>query len=237
MQQVFQMTVPIGGKWSGIIGRGNTIRFTAYEAGANLAMLLYNATDKTERYNMSDTLKAQHTLKLTQGHVLMSDNGRAMASIIEDTVGWHDTIGGVSTRNGTDAKYGITRYQDLRNAWLRNGTDNFAIELVRHGLASRDMTSPINIFSRVSADLDGHMEYQPCAIAPASISLRVEMDVLIVISNTPHPLDPRTTYPAVPIAVRIEKSLPIDRAIDVCVNACPEAKRAYENTWDYYALR
>lgn len=97
-----------GDKWSGIIKRGKFIRFTALEEGANVSMLLYNARDLTERYVMSDTLKAQFTCHLTKGHVLLSDNGRVLASIVEDSLGWHDPISGCTTRKKTDAKYGVT---------------------------------------------------------------------------------------------------------------------------------
>ena len=108
-------TLDGGGKWSGVISRGRLLRFTAKGEGANLAALLFNAKDLTERYSMPDTLKAQHTSHLTKGHVLMSDNGRALAPhIVEDTLGWHDTISGYTTRASTDAKYGITNYQRSR---------------------------------------------------------------------------------------------------------------------------
>ena len=50
-------------------------------------MLLYNPQDKLERYNAPDTLKCQHTFKLTRGHCLYSDMGRIFCSIIEDSLG------------------------------------------------------------------------------------------------------------------------------------------------------
>lgn len=78
--------IPAGGKWSSRIGKGKQLTFTALEDGANISLLLYNAHDTTERYNMPDTLKAQHTAHLTTGNVLMSDNGRVLASITDDTL-------------------------------------------------------------------------------------------------------------------------------------------------------
>ncbi len=116
MNNLWSTTILPGGKWSGKIGGGKLIRFTALESGANVSMLMYNAHDLTERYNMPDTLKAQYTARLTKGNVLMSDNGLAMASFVEDRLGWHDTICGYTSRKSTDDKYGKTTYQELRKS-------------------------------------------------------------------------------------------------------------------------
>jgi urea carboxylase-associated protein 2 len=236
MNTLWSKTIPAGGKWSGRIGRGKLLRFTALGEGANVSLLLYNAEDLTERYNMPDTLKAQHTSHLTRGHVLMSDNGRVMASNVADTLGWHDTIAGYTTRAFTDETYGVTRYQELRNDWLRSGQENFAMELVRNGLGVKDLVSPVNLFSKVSCDEEGNMHFHPghCA-AGDSVTLRTEMDILLVLSNTPNPLDSRTTYPAVPVLLDVLPAAPVN-ADDECVTHCPENRRAFENTWAYYAL-
>ena len=61
--------VPGGGHWSGLLRRGNTLRLTDVQGRANVAMLLYNHAERLERYNMPDTLKAQHTARLAAGHV------------------------------------------------------------------------------------------------------------------------------------------------------------------------
>lgn len=236
MNSIWSTTIPAGGKWSGNIGRGKLLRFTALKGGANISMLLYNTGDLSERYNMPDTLKAQHTAHLTKGNVLMSDNGRVLASIIEDSLGWHDTISGCTTRKDTDAKYGPTNYQQLRNDWLRSGQENFTMELVRNGLGFRDLVPVVNLFSKVFCDDHGEMHFSPehCP-SGAAVTLRTEMDVLLVLSNTPNPLDPRTAYPSVPVQLEVLSSAPVD-ALDYCVNYRPENRRAFENTWEYYSL-
>ncbi|MFC5470655.1 urea amidolyase associated protein UAAP1 [Cohnella suwonensis] len=230
-------TIRPGGKWSGRVGRGKLLRFTALEAGANVSLLLYNAADLTERYNMPDTLKAQYTAHLTKGHTLMSDNGRVLAAIVQDSLGWHDTISAYTTREETDAKYGSTTYQEARNEWLRSGRENFAVELVRNGLGFRDLVPNVNLFSKVVCDDAGEMQYDigHCP-AGATVTLRTEMDVVLVLSNTPNPLDPRTAYPSVPVKLEV---LPSEGPVgedDYCVNFRPENRRAYENTWEYDAL-
>ncbi|MDY8022023.1 urea amidolyase associated protein UAAP1 [Paenibacillus polymyxa] len=237
MNAIWSETMHPGGKWSGIIGKGKMIRLTAVEPGANVSMLMYHARDLTERYNMPDTLKAQHTAHLTKGNVLMSDNGRVMASIVHDDLGWHDPLGGYTTRESTDSKYGASRYQESRNNWLRSGQENLTIELVRNGLGDRDMAPVVNWFSKVFCDEEGNMLFagNHCA-AGTTVTLRLEMDVLLILSNTPHPLDPQEVYPSVPIKIEVLPAVQIDSA-DYCVNFRPENRRAFDNTWTYYALQ
>lgn len=229
-------TIPSGGKWSGTISRGKKITFTALEDGANVSLLLYNANDTSERYNMPDTLKAQYTSHLTKGNVLMSDNGRVLASIIEDSLGWHDTISGYVTRKLINEKYGATTYQEKRNDWYRSGEENFTIELFRNGLTTRDLVPVVNLFSKVSCDEEGSMHFvKEHAKKGDSVTLRTEMDVLFLISNTPNPLDTGSTYPMAPIEMSITDAEPINED-DFCLNHRSENKRAFENTWDYILL-
>ncbi|MBB3110184.1 hypothetical protein FHS18_002251 [Paenibacillus phyllosphaerae] len=233
---IWNTVIGAGGKWSGRISRGKLLRFTALEAGANVSLMLYNALDLTERYNMPDSLKAQYTSHLTTGHTLMSDNGRVLASIVQDDLGWHDTISGYTSRKLTDAKYGNTTYQELRNEWLRSGQENFAVELTRNGLSLRDMMPNVNLFAKVFCEENGTMHYaQDHCPAGATVTVRTEMDVLLVLSNTPNPLDPRTDYPSVPVRIEVLQAEPVDEQ-DICLNHRPENRRAFENTWSYYAL-
>lgn len=237
LQHYWSETMTPGSKWSGRIGRGKLIRFTAMGQGAGVSLLLFNANDLTERYNMPDTLKAQHTAHLTQGHVLMSDNGRAMASIVQDSLGWHDPIGGYTLRSVTEAKYGISRYQEVRNDRYRSAQDNFSVELLRNGLTVRDLSPSLNLFSKIYCDEEGCMHFvEGHCPANASVTLRTEMDILLIASNTPNPLDSSTAYPAVPVRIEILDAEPL-QADDECVNSRPESQRAFENTWKYYGLQ
>jgi urea carboxylase-associated protein 2 len=236
MKSLWSITLQPGDKWSGMIGREKLIRFTALKSGANVSALFYNAKDLTERYNMPDTLKAQYTSYYTKGNVLMSDNGRAMASFVEDSLGWHDTLSGYTTRAVTDTNYGATHYQELRNDWLRSGQENLAVELVRNGLGLRDLAPVVNLFSKVFCEENGNMNFSETHCAEgATVTLRTEMDLLLLLSNTPNPLDPNVSYPSVPVLIEIFPSLPFDET-DYCFNYRPENRRAFENTKEYYTL-
>ncbi|WP_163538709.1 urea amidolyase associated protein UAAP1 [Gracilibacillus sp. YIM 98692] len=236
MSRVWENTLQPGAKWSGTIAKGSYITFTALGEGANLSVLLYNATNLSERYNAPDSLKAQHTSKLTKGNVLMSDNGRVLASIVEDSLGWHDPIGGYSTRELTDEKYGKTSFQEMQNDWLRSGQENFIVELVRNGLGIRDMVPNVNLFSKIYVSPEGEMHFSPSHCRKGdTVTLRADMDILFLLSNTPNPHDPSVTYPSVPIKMEVTKGNEADE-FDYCVNYRPENRRAFENTWNYQLL-
>ncbi|WP_054940653.1 urea amidolyase associated protein UAAP1 [Paenibacillus ihuae] len=232
---MLSFSIKAGGKWSGHIAKGKSIRLTAESDRANLSMLLFNTWHPTERYNMPDTLKAQHTAFLTAGNVLMSDQGKVLASIIQDSVGWHDPLGGYSTRQSTDEKYGLTSYQNQRNDWHRSGAENLIVELYRNHLMPRDLMPPVNFFSKVVCELDGSMHYVQQQTANRSVTLRTEMDVLIVCSNTPNPLDPGSVYPASAILVEVTDA-DVVKDDDVCITHCAENRRAFENTRNAHAL-
>ncbi|MFB3162561.1 urea amidolyase associated protein UAAP1 [Neobacillus sp. 179-J 1A1 HS] len=236
VSSIITKTIPTGGKWSARIQKGKEITFTALEDGANVSLLLYNADDTAERYNMPDTLKAQYTAFLTKGNVLMTDHGRVLASLVEDTVGWHDTISGYSTRKMIDEKYGKTTYQEHRNEWYRSGEENLMVELFRNGLTTSDLSPVINLFSKVFCDEEGNMNFvEGHTKKGESVTLRTEMDVLLVLSNTPNPLDTRHTYLSTPIEVKIKGAEPV-RENDICLNHRDENRRAFENTWEYVML-
>ncbi|MES2259844.1 MAG: urea amidolyase associated protein UAAP1 [Pseudomonadota bacterium] len=223
-------TVPGGGHWSYRVRRGTTLRFTDLEGGANLAILLYRADERLERLNLPDTLKAQHTAHLTAGDVLYSDMGRILASIAADTVGWHDPLCGVSDAALVQAKYGDKRYQEHRNAMHRNGKDSLLIELGKWGLGLRDLVPNVNLFSKVTVDAGGRLNFVPGNSRKGDyVDLRFEMDTLLALSSAPHPLDPAPEYAPKKIAIAAWESgtAPSD---DICRLSCPENGRGYHNT-------
>ena len=105
---LWEETIQPGATWSHVMKRGTALRITDVEGGANVGALFYNFECPVERYNMPDTLKAQHIARLTKGFVLYSDMGRILCSITEDSVGWHDPIGGACSAKLAAAKYGAS---------------------------------------------------------------------------------------------------------------------------------
>lgn len=232
---LWQETVPGGAHWSGVLRRGNTLRITGVEAGANVSMLFYNWENTAERYNMADTLKGQHTAFLTAGNACYTDMGRVICSITADTCGWHDTICGVSTAAGVMARYGEGGYQALRNGYHRNGFDSLVNELGKYGLGRRDLVANLNLFSKVTVDDNGGMHFHPHnAAAGDFVDLRFDMHALVVLSTCQHPLDPAPEYRPKSVQLTAWKS-GVAGADDACRRRCGENERAFINTERYYA--
>lgn len=103
---LYEDTLPGGKHWSFTVKRGTLLRLIDVEGGANAGMLFHNPANLLERYNAPDTLKCQHTFKLTRGNCLYSDMGRIFCSIVEDSVGWHDTVCGNTTKAKVAARWG-----------------------------------------------------------------------------------------------------------------------------------
>lgn len=211
--------------WSMRIPRRRLVCLTALDAGANLSALLYNSHDPLDRLNVPDTLKALHTAKLTRGHILMTDMGNSLVSIVEDSLGWHDSLGGHITSTMVASKYGRHNYQQFRNDFHRNARDNFLIELSKHGMGLADIVANVNFFSKVVVDDEGRMAFAPhhCP-AGARVGLRTEMDILLVLANCPHPLAPSGEYPRSRVEVEIFPSDPPGND-DFCRNFRPECGR------------
>ena len=223
-----------GQAWSRRLARHQRLIIRDVEGRACVSALLYNARDPVERYNMPDTLKAQFTAFLTAGRVLYSDMGRILCSIVADDCGWHDTISGVGRAEEARARFGEGSYQDLRNDFHRNGRDNLLVELGKHGLGKRDVVSNVNFFVRVDVDETGALSWHAGNSRPgACVELRFEMDTLLVLSNTPHPLDPAPTYHPPPVEVWIGSG-PGPSTEDPCRVSRSENGRGFQLT-DAYA--
>ena len=234
---VLEEDVPGGAMWSCVLPRHHALRLTDVEGGANASMLLFNRDQMLERYNMPDTLKAQHTAFLTKGRALYSDMGRILCSVTEDTCGWHDTVCGVSDAALVHAKYGQATYQQKRNAFYRNARDELLVELGKWGLGQRDLVPNLNLFSKVAAGADGALGYVVGHSKPgAYVDLRAEMNVLVVMSTCQHPLDPSTTYAPKSLRAQVYRA-DAPGPQDVCRTSRPENARGFANTERMFAAQ
>jgi urea carboxylase-associated protein 2 len=230
----YSTTVPAGGHWSLRVRRGSCIRLTDSEGGANVGMLFYNPENLLERYNAPDTLKCQHTFKLTTGNCLYSDMGRVFASIVDDTVGWHETVCGNSHPEHIALRWGKRDYQQDSNQWHQNGHDAFLVELAKYGLTREDLAANVNWFSCVKTDAQGNMKLdQQNNQAGGQVVLRFEMDTLVVLHNCPHPLNDSASYPVQSVQVELGEAMPVE-VNDFCKNSCEENKRGFQNNALYH---
>lgn len=217
--------LPGGAKCFHVLKRGTTLRLVDEGGSMGVAALLYNADDTAERLNVADTAKIQFNCYVSRGRVLYSDMGRVLVSITSDTCGHHDLLCGGSNRAVNHAKFGEHH---------PNTRDNFVHALGRLGMGKRDIMPHINLFSRVRVGAAGELEYVEGGSRPGChVDLRAEMNVLVVLSNTPHVLHPGTVYDPRPVRLIAWKSPP-PGADDLCAHACPEVERGLRNTQDLF---
>lgn len=227
---LWEETLRGGTHWSGIVRRGLSLRMVAQGDDANVAALFYSREQPLERYNMADTLKAQHTAHLTTGCVCYSDMGRVLCAITADTCGWHDPLCGLTDKAHIDSRYGATRFQEQRNARHVSGQEAMLVELGKYGLGERDLVANVNFFSKVRVDGSGNFVLAPGhCLAGDTVDLRFEMDCIVLLHAGPHPLAPPGPYAPPAVHLQAFRSLPV-AADDPCRMRCPENARGYLNT-------
>ena len=231
---LWEETLPGSSTWSHILKRGTALRLEALEDNCNVGALLLNADNFSERLNLPDTLKAQHIARLTTGAVLYSDMARILCSITDDTLGWHDPLGGCSDRTLVNKKYGPSSYQQARNEWHQNALDGFLIELEKYGLNSRDLMMNINFFSKVEVHDDGSMHFIPNhSKAGSAVELRAEMNTLVILNSCQHPMDPDPIYASRPVKLTL-KRVEAPGPDDICRTFRPENARGFTLTERYF---
>jgi len=230
----FSELVPAGANWSHVLKRGTTLRLESLGDSGNVSALFYNFELLNERLNLPDTLKCQHTARLTAGHCLYSDMGRILVSITEDTCGWHDPLSGWSTESGVASRYGHRTYQEARNEMRRNARDNFLTELGKYGMDERDLAMNVNFFAKVTADREGRLQFhEGHSKAGMHVDLRAEMNTLVILNTCVHPLDTSPHYAPQPVQLTVWSSPPPNEQ-DVCRVSCPENTRGFEITRRYF---
>ena len=219
---IVKETIPGGWYWTVRLSRWQSLRILNPEGRSAVSALFWNSADPSERYNAGDTLKIQWNAVVTRGSVLFSDMGRVLMSVTDDTCGAHDGLVGGSNPQSNARKY--------RRADIRNSRDNFRLAAAKNGLGVRDVPPCITFFAPVSVDDEGRFIWKYNALRPGQyVDLRAEMDVLIALSNCPHPLDPNSDYAPAPVQAIVWNS-PKPAPNDLCRNATDEAVRAFENT-------
>jgi len=223
---VAEEIVPPGWYWARHASQGETLRLVADAATSGVSVLMWNAKDPSERLNPADTIKVQWTARLSRGRVLLSDMGRILAAITDDTFGLHDFIAGCSSKPSDAAKFG-------EDANRRNSRDNFILAANKHGLSARDIGPCVTFFAPVVTDDDGRLIWKDKATRAGDyVDLRAEIDLLVALSNCPHPLNPAQAWRTGALNVILWRS-PTPSEDDYCRSSSEEAVRAFENTEMY----
>ena len=186
--------IPPGEVWARVVASGQVLRIVDLEGKQAVDFLCYNAANPEERYNAADTMKYAGTIFLTRGHGIYSDMGRRLLTIVEDTCGRHDTIGGCCSAESNELRYGVEDTLNCRSNFLR--------ALAPFGLGKKDIVANINWFMNVPVHPDGAMAIVEGLSRPGDhVDLHAEMDTLAVISNCPQTRNPCNGFKPTPIRV------------------------------------
>jgi uncharacterized protein YcgI (DUF1989 family) len=159
--------------------------------------------------------------------------GRVLMTMVADTSGRHDCLCGCSNRRTNELRYGDGGIAGP----TPNARDLLALAAAKHGLARRDVAPSINLFKSVRVDDDGSLHFAgaPAPAPGAYVELRAEMRVVVLLSNTPHPLDERPAYAGSPVRATAWRGVPSSDG-DPLRTTTPERLRAFQNTDEFLSV-
>jgi urea carboxylase-associated protein 2 len=186
---------------------------------------VHRAGGTAERLSVADTVKVQWQAYLGPGAVLLSDMGRALMTIVDDTSARHDALCGATSSSTARCRYG--------SSGIHSGTPTvrelLTVAGAKHDLAPRDLPTGINMFKAARVGDDGSVSLDGAPVPGVAVVLRAELDVVVMIANAPHPLDERSAYTSSTVRVTAWRGRRTT-ATEPQWSSSPERRRAYENT-------
>ncbi|MBF6482559.1 DUF1989 domain-containing protein [Nocardia otitidiscaviarum] len=197
---VLDETVPARVGWSTVVRAGDRLDIIDLHGNQAVDCLLYSASDHTERYSAQATVVAQRNIFLTTGSALRTDSGTTLMTVVADEVGNHDTVAGACSQESNTLRYGHhTRHQHAC-------VENFLAEGMKWGLSKRDLVSNINWFMNVPVEADGTLGIVDGLSAPGKkISLRAEIDTMVLVSNCPQINNPCNGFDPTPVRMVVSR--------------------------------
>jgi len=192
---VYNYELPAGEPWLHRVKKGQVLRILDLEGNQAVDTLFYNAHDTAERYSANDTLRAQGNIYLTTGSQLLSNDGNVMLTIVADTCGRHDTLGGACASESNTVRYA------LEKRFMHSCRDNYLLALAESDtdMTKRDLVSNVNFFMNVPVTPSGGLSFADGISAPGKyVELRAEMDLYVLISNCPQINNPCNAYNPTP---------------------------------------
>lgn len=194
---VSRHVIPSGDYHLARLEDGQTLRIVDLEGNQAADTLFYAAHDPSEHYSASNTLRAQGNLYLSAGSDLLSNENNVLLSIVADTCGRHDTLGGACSTESNTVRY------DLEKRCMHACRDSWMLAIAEHpeyGIRKRDITHNINFFMNVPVTESGELTFEDGISAPGKyVELTARMDVLVLISNCPQLNNPCNGYNPTPI--------------------------------------
>lgn len=160
---------------------GQTLRILDLEGNQAVDTLFFSAANPRERYDVQRTLRKQGQVYLSAGSVLYSNLGNPMLSIVADTCGRHDTLGGACAQESNTVRYALDK------RYMHSCRDNFLRASLHDGrLGKADISHNINFFMNVPVTAEGGLTFEDgISGAGKYVELLAHMDVIVLISNCP----------------------------------------------------
>ncbi len=196
----YDLTLPAGEGWLREIKRGQILRIVDVEGNQSADTMFYSAANHSERYSAQDTICAQRKLYLSTGTCLMSSEGNVLLTIVADTCGRHDTLGGACAAESNTVRYALDKkyMHSCRDTFLHTAIHSHS------GIAKRDLSSNINFFMNVPVTPEGQLRFADGVSGPGKyVEMRAEMDVICLISNCPQLNNPCNAYNPTPLQLLI----------------------------------
>jgi uncharacterized protein len=194
------VVLPAGKGWAHELGAGEHLRIVDLEGNQAVDTLFFNSRDLDERYSAETTIREQGSIYLTTGTRLLSGEGRALLTIVADTCGRHDTLGGACSAESNQVRYALDR------KYMHNCRDSFLLALAGYGrgMTKRDLPANINFFMNVPVTPAGELTFADGVSGPGRyVEMRAETDVLVLISNCPQLNNPCNAYNPTPVRLLI----------------------------------
>ena len=199
-QASYDCVLPAGESWLHEVKRGQVFRILDLEGNQAVDTLFYNARDPEERYSAVDTIREQGNIYLSAGTCLMSSEGNVLMTMVADTCGRHDTLGGACAAESNSVRYAADK------KYMHSCRDSF-LHALGHcdcGLDKRDLTANVNFFMNVPVTPQGELTFADGISAPGKyVEMRAEMDVMVLISNCPQLNNPCNAYNPTPVQLLI----------------------------------
>lgn len=222
-------TVAPGGYTTAVLARGTRLRLTDPNGDACAHLMLHRADAPHERLNVADTVKIPWQAYVGTGHPLLSGFGRVLATVVADTSTAHDALAGTTTRAGNEAKYGSGAPESPSPA----GRELLLLGALKHGLGPRDLPPSPSFFQGVRVGPDGAFRWEGSAGPGKSVDLLLHVELIVLLANTVHPLDPRPAFTCTPLQVHAWSAHPdLDLLVagDLVGPLGPEHRQAVANT-------
>jgi uncharacterized protein len=194
------VTLPSGEGWTHELAPGDVFRIVDLEGNQAVDTLFFNSRDLDERYSATETIRRQGNIYLSTGTALCSSEGRALLTIVADTCGRHDTLGGACSAESNQVRYALGK------KYMHNCRDSFLLALARYGrgMSKRDLPQNSNFFMNVPVTPAGALSFADGVSGPGRyVEMRAETSVLALISNCPQLNNPCNAYDPTPVRLLV----------------------------------